>query len=629
MARLHPTCSSSSVLVCCHLLLLLLTSYPSATSAAPPSTTAARLGVVAAGRGRASRQSTDGIQADALSAGPVALNELPSVQEIARQDPELSVLAALLEEIGATFYLEQTRQLTMFMPTNTAFREFAKQLRPKEEDNSTDEKEERREGGRPVGDLSALPWELKWRVLQYHIVPNEVVDLQQATGIPQRSDAAVDNQFTLTTWEGQPLHFTKQSYSFEDGSSSDVFDVEAARVMGSPPLFSESSNGIVYKIDQVLLPPSFVELQPFLTTAAMADAGETTTAEEVDDVGAQVDDVGVERGVTLEEEEEKEEVSLAAAAGSGGSASLTPPEFLVETNLVHSQWQQTPSERRHSLGLSSADAPQPPPVHTPDVTNGLLSSPVTTVTLADADIAEEVAERIQQQEDNQEVNTGGGGAVVSSTTALLNAGDLVVPQPPTTRPSTGRRQTRRNNNNNDNDNNDSGNIQALGRVGSAVAITSSHPSNFGWAPNNVGWKFPVSDGPTFPLRAFAVDKPQPVVATATTDDTTATTDDTTATTDDTTTLVVPAGSSPSGSLQWPVVGSVAAAAAAEAAEAIAAVPFPFEQVEQLAPIHTLGVAPGLLPSYSFAVGSGGEGGGSLRSPTPLSFLDGSLSGYVG
>lgn len=52
-----------------------------------------------------------------------------------------------MQDCGATFYLEQTRDMTMFMPTNAAVKALL-----------------------PV-DLHKLPWEIKWRLLQYHIVP--------------------------------------------------------------------------------------------------------------------------------------------------------------------------------------------------------------------------------------------------------------------------------------------------------------------------------------------------------------------------------------------------------------------------------------------------------------------------
>eukprot|EP00922_Rhytidocystis_sp_ex-Travisia-forbesii_P028613 GHVS01041981.1.p1 GENE.GHVS01041981.1~~GHVS01041981.1.p1 ORF type:complete len:666 (+),score=144.74 GHVS01041981.1:167-2164(+) len=579
------------------------------------------------------------------------VNNLPSVQEIARSDPQLSILSSLLEDVGATFYLEQTRHLTMFMPTNQAFRDLAGQIKKDTEDAAG-----RRISRAALKDyLSQLPWELKWKLIQHHIVPNEILDFSQMD-LPVNNQAnrfaAVDvfgednqleqqdtqtnnnnNMVSFSSWEGSQLHFSKiaeaakttqQEQPLSPDTPPTTYFVDTSTVVGSP---IQSSNGLVYKVDKVLVPASLD-----VTAAALAlTASHTRRAPDVNNNSRSPNSrIGGRRAVVPDVvgavgDNPTGEAQKPTPQNEGLPVEVSPPSsdapaFVMETNLVHSHWDQRPWERRQSLGLSSVVAPQPTPQHLPQQqTDGLLtdnqqqqSAVPTVVTQTDDKISQKV-EQILKQQQHPEL-TDSAAHVTPATTALLNEGDLL---PPTARAdnSAGRPRARRGSSSAIVDSPSF--IQSLGFLPPAPG----NPSNFGWAPTNVGWNFPVVAGPSFPLRAFAVDDNatpvvvadrQQVMPPATQADVVAT--------------ITPSAPSPSASLLWPTTTDVEGEVEQVAAAPVVVVesPFPYADIQQEAPIHTLGLAPGLLPSHLFGV----IPAESRKRPNPMSFLGGSLIGSL-
>ncbi|CBZ54439.1 putative fasciclin domain-containing protein [Neospora caninum Liverpool] len=164
------------------------------------------------------------------SAANPSINHLASVQDHAAMDPELSELNKLMQDCGATFYLEQTRDMTMFMPTNSAI----KALLPL--------------------DLHQLPWEVKWRLLQYHIVPQDIINVEE---IP------LDASKSFSTWEGSTIKVTHKrrgqlsglrGQSATHGPSSLYLVNDISTIVSDPPRI-ENFNGASYKIDRVIIPP--------------------------------------------------------------------------------------------------------------------------------------------------------------------------------------------------------------------------------------------------------------------------------------------------------------------------------------------------------------------------------------
>lgn len=137
---------------------------------------------------------------------------------------DLKELNRLLKELGMTFYLEQSRDMTMFMPVDTAFAQL------------------------PFN-IHELSWQAKWRIVQFHIIPNDVVDLDNALQDKQ------ETQFD--SWEGAPLKVSKviPDNSHSQGVASPEFIVNGeAKIVSKPPKI-ETFNGASYKINKASLNP--------------------------------------------------------------------------------------------------------------------------------------------------------------------------------------------------------------------------------------------------------------------------------------------------------------------------------------------------------------------------------------
>jgi uncharacterized surface protein with fasciclin (FAS1) repeats len=137
-----------------------------------------------------------------------------TVVEVASSDSEFSTLASALQAAGLTETLEQAGPYTVFAPTNEAFQAL------------------------PPETLDALlrpenKAELE-RVLSYHVVPKAISSTQITAG-------------EVPTVEGE-------SITAKVDSATNSVEVNDATVTGTD---ISASNGVIHKIDKVLLPPDF------------------------------------------------------------------------------------------------------------------------------------------------------------------------------------------------------------------------------------------------------------------------------------------------------------------------------------------------------------------------------------
>eukprot|EP00922_Rhytidocystis_sp_ex-Travisia-forbesii_P059517 GHVS01088258.1.p1 GENE.GHVS01088258.1~~GHVS01088258.1.p1 ORF type:complete len:1222 (+),score=226.72 GHVS01088258.1:344-4009(+) len=235
--------------------------------------------------------------------------ELATVQELAGMDPELSSINKLLVDLGATFYLEQTRDLTMFMPTNSAFK-------------------------KADIDLDSLPWSAKWQLFQYHVVPQAVIKLD---------DMSEGGQEDYLTWEGSPL-----TVSSAGQLRRGKYQVNGkVNVVGNPPGI-ETFNGISYKVDELLIPPG-------LDMASMViedhqsrgiTRGATTAAEAVDGRPSQPSGSAAPVEASVKEEDVRGQFVGRLESRTNVVTGRHAPQFVQDINSAHSQWNDTPDERR-------------------------------------------------------------------------------------------------------------------------------------------------------------------------------------------------------------------------------------------------------------------------------------------
>lgn len=172
--------------------------------------------------------------APAVAAPTIQTEE--TVMEVAADQEQLATFVQAVESTGLIDTLDGEGPFTIFAPTNDAFAALEDQ---------------------DLSDLmvDSLPLE---QVLQYHVVPLEII-----------AGADVDTSTVANSLSGQPLDIT-----FE----GEMMTVNGAQVVLPPGL--EAANGIVYIIDQVLMPPEegteMAEPEP--TEEAMAEPAEEETA---------------------------------------------------------------------------------------------------------------------------------------------------------------------------------------------------------------------------------------------------------------------------------------------------------------------------------------------------------------
>lgn len=208
-----------AILRCFMLISVLSVLWSSAVTSAPHESHSDRTAVV-------TNQGVRGTLSGGSSQNP-AINDLITVQDMAEMQGDLKQLNRLLKELGMTFYLEQSRDMTMFMPIDSAFSQL------------------------PFN-IHELSWQAKWRIVQFHIIPNDVIDLDN-----EMRDSK-EKQFE--SWEGAPIKVTKTDATADStGVSSVEYTVNGeAKIISKPPKI-ETFNGASYKINKVLLPPSMTE----------------------------------------------------------------------------------------------------------------------------------------------------------------------------------------------------------------------------------------------------------------------------------------------------------------------------------------------------------------------------------
>lgn len=132
--------------------------------------------------------------------------KLPSVVSVAQSLSGVSQFNNLFRSTGVIDAITGTGPYTIFVPTNRAFNQL------------------------PAGTISGLTPSQKFRFIQYHIVAGRTVDADAQRG-------------TVQTLAGDALNFTR--------GPDDNPMVNSAIFLEK----HEASNGVVYLIDTVLLPP--------------------------------------------------------------------------------------------------------------------------------------------------------------------------------------------------------------------------------------------------------------------------------------------------------------------------------------------------------------------------------------
>jgi uncharacterized surface protein with fasciclin (FAS1) repeats len=132
-----------------------------------------------------------------------------SVADTIAKDPQLSTLAGLVQKAGLTDTLRAAGPYTVFAPTNDAFKSVP---------------------AKTMNDLAADPAKLK-NVLNYHVLPVRVTAAEVKPG-------------NAKTAQGANVALSK---------AGEFVTVEDAMVQSADVV---ASNGVVHKIDRVLMPPA-------------------------------------------------------------------------------------------------------------------------------------------------------------------------------------------------------------------------------------------------------------------------------------------------------------------------------------------------------------------------------------
>lgn len=131
-----------------------------------------------------------------------------SIGDALARDPQLSTLAGLVDKAGLSATLKGPGPLTVFAPTNEAFKAVPQ---------------------RTLDELAANPARLK-AVLGFHVLPAKVTSAQVKVG-------------NAKTVEGGNLAL---------GKAGDFVTVEEAMVQSAD---IAATNGVIHTIDRVLMPP--------------------------------------------------------------------------------------------------------------------------------------------------------------------------------------------------------------------------------------------------------------------------------------------------------------------------------------------------------------------------------------
>ncbi|QJW92289.1 fasciclin domain-containing protein [Spirosoma taeanense] len=148
----------------------------------------------------------------------------PTIYSLISTGNQFTILKKALVKAGLNGPLSQPGNLTVFAPTDAAFRAFGYA------DTNA------------INNIPATQVPLLVAVLQYHVIGSKV----ESSAIP----AAVNTP--QQTLGGLPLYVTKAASSTTSSATSTSISVNGARVVS---LDGQASNGAVHVIDRVLLPP--------------------------------------------------------------------------------------------------------------------------------------------------------------------------------------------------------------------------------------------------------------------------------------------------------------------------------------------------------------------------------------
>lgn len=157
--------------------------------------------------------------------GPLTINE-----QINSND-NFTLLRAALAKAGLNTTLGAAGTYTLFAPTNAAFQAF---------------------GLTSEAIINLAPVSTIQAVLQYHVVGSKITTFASATNTAQQ-----------TLLPNTSLYITRPVAVTTSGTSTTAVAVNGARIAGAS---SEASNGIIYPIDRILLPPVYGNIPSTLTS---------------------------------------------------------------------------------------------------------------------------------------------------------------------------------------------------------------------------------------------------------------------------------------------------------------------------------------------------------------------------
>ncbi len=148
---------------------------------------------------------------------------LSTIGELINTGSNFTLLKAALVRAGLDGALGQPGTYTVFAPTDAAFKAF---------------------GYVDVAAINAAPVDLLKTVLQYHMLSSRIgsTDIPTAVNTPQQTLANL------------PIYVSKVGSATSTTTTSTTVSINGAHVLQAD---GQASNGVVYAIDRVLLPPVF------------------------------------------------------------------------------------------------------------------------------------------------------------------------------------------------------------------------------------------------------------------------------------------------------------------------------------------------------------------------------------
>ncbi|WP_080058106.1 fasciclin domain-containing protein [Spirosoma aerolatum] len=153
------------------------------------------------------------------------LPTLSTINELISTGSQFTLLKAAVAKAGFDATLSQPGTYTVFAPTDAAFKLL---------------------GYSDVNAINAAPTDLLKTILQYHVLSTRLASTDLAVGVntPQQ------------TLAGAPVYMSRvtSASSTTTSVSSSTISINGAHVLQAD---GQASNGVVYAIDRVLIPPAF------------------------------------------------------------------------------------------------------------------------------------------------------------------------------------------------------------------------------------------------------------------------------------------------------------------------------------------------------------------------------------